>query len=237
MSLEISPTLFEIKSDVDGRKVLDHQTKLIPVAHSVAGGPVDVAFPNPQKGTFQLVNSGPGWSTQVWALTVIGPGTVNGDAQEGSVLLDTLPAGVSPNLMIANLMTARVSNPDETKLGPFFKAVPESVWMPIRSGLRLEYNAFIRRIVWLSIESGQLLLRWKQSVSNYLAATHDPNKSGWFPDYELSLKTPPGYKLGENYNQNSSSFVPRPQSVVDAMNAVNFASTWRFYYNVQLLRA
>lgn len=233
MSLELSPEKFEITSDVDGRMVLDHTTKLIPVVQKVSKSDVDLAFPNPPLGV-TIFNRADGlWRICVWGLQS------NGGVQSGFVNLGAINPGIAPNLILANVKVQRVVNPKQNIWGSFIKAVPENVWMPVRRGMRLEYTSWLRRIAWLSIEAGQLRLNWKQSSKYWAPSYLDPNWNWAFPQAYMYLKVPPSYQIS-NFDREGNSRTPdypgTPSIHAGPAGTIGFESTWRFQINAQLLQ-
>lgn len=238
MSLEISPTTFEIRSSVDGSLILNQDAKLIPSVAKITASNVNVAFPNLSKtiatirreGFYNTSSQSPNnrsWKSYAWGMNIARA------TQSGQVVLGTAPAGTAPNFILARMTCVRTANPNESIWGPFVKGVPEGVWMPVRSGVRLEYNAFMRRIAWLEIQGRNLVLRWKQSTLAYFPNYLDSAEIRW-PRLNYTLKVPPSYQLGFSYRESGSgdffppSDIPPTAAVNNALAAVNFASTWRF---------
>lgn len=242
MSSEFSATKLEVRDDA-GNLIVDHATKLIPVVQKLTLTNIDVAFPDVSKGTGSVNGSGGRTGTRVingtnrgyriyaWGLII------NEGIQQGSINLASITPGVSPNLVLGNIRCSRIVNPREDIFGPIIKSVLENTWLPIRSGARLEYGAWLRRIVWFDIAAGFVRLNWKQSTSGYAPIANDPNIV-FFPDVYESIERPPGYKLGSRYYWNNGGITDPPINFPpDPMpsnqwpqppGAITFASTWRF---------
>lgn len=233
MSLELSPTKFEIRDDATGDLVLDHATKLIPMVQEVTLTNVDLAFPDVSKGVTGFNNSGvkdgdtKAWRAQCWGLRI------NEGIQEGAINLAAITPGLAPNLMLGNIRAFRLVNPRENVFGPVTKSMSENKWLPAAGG-RLEYSAWCRRIFWFSIGGGFLRLNWKQSTAFYSPNDLDPNWAWSHPERYLRLSAPPAYQLGSSFRELPLSTIFPPAALADPSvdagpgGALSFASTWRF---------
>jgi len=239
VSIELSPTKFEIRDDADDGLVMDHATKLIPIVQKVELTNIDVAFPDVSKSTDTIMNTGTtggspnrGWRAYAWGLQI------DAGIQQGSINLAAITAGLSPNFILGNIRCARTVNPREDVFGPFVKSILENTWLTMRSGARLEFNAWTRRIVWFDIAGGFVRLNWKQSTGLYDPNELDPNIV-FFPDLYTTLRRPPAYQIAGYYYTNPGgvtdppiNFPPRelaaPHWSAGPLGAFSFASTWRF---------
>lgn len=240
MSIELSPTKFEIRDDDTDGLILDHATKLIPMVQEVNLTNVDVVYPDVSKSTHAIMNTGTtggspnrGWRAYSWGLQI------DAAVQQGSINLVAIAAGLAPNFILGNIRFSRIVDPREDVFGPFIKSPLENTWMPFRSGGRLEYNAWMRRIVWFDIAGGFLRLNWKQSTALYSPNQLDPNWAWSHPERYLRLSRPPAYQIGSKYYTNPGgtfdppiSFPPTatasPHWSTGALGNFSFASTWRF---------
>lgn len=237
MSIELSPTKFEIRDDATDGLVMDHATKLIPVVQKVELVNVDVAFPDVSISTNSIMNtqtkgasdapSGFAWRAYAWGLRI------DAGVQQGSINLVAITPGLVPNFILGNIRLVRIVHPRDDVFGPFFKSVLENTWMPFRSGGRLEHCAWMRRIVWFDISGGYLRLNWKQSTLAYSPNQLDPNQVFWSSIW-TTLSVPPAYQIGSNYRESTDGSVfapgtltaPSPHS--GPKGTINFNSTWRF---------
>lgn len=240
MSIELSPTKFEIRDDADDGLVMDHATKLIPIVQKVELTNIDVAFPDVSKSTDVIMSTGTtggtpnrGWRAYAWGLQI------DAGIQQGSINLVAITPGLVPNFILGNIRCARTVDPREDVFGPFVKSILENTWLTMRSGARLEFNAWMRRIVWFDISGGYLRLNWKQSTGAYDPNQLDPNWAWSHPDRYIRLSVPPAYQIGGYYYENPGgvldppiNFPPNPLGVPDwsagPKGAFSFASTWRF---------
>lgn len=239
MSFELSASKLEVRDNATNALVLNHVTKLIPIVQKVTLTNIDVVFPDVSKATQAIMNTGTtggtpnrGWRAYSWGLRI------DAGIQQGSINLATITPGTSPNLILGNIRTFRLVNPREDVFGPFIKSILENTWLPVRSGARLEYSAWCRRIVWFDIAGGFLRLNWKQSTRSYSPNQLDPNIV-FFPDLYLKLQRPPAYQIGSKYYTNPGgitdppiNFPPTPTAApswtAGPLGNFSFGSTWRF---------
>lgn len=247
MSLELTASKIEVL-DEDGGLILDHNTRLIPAVQKVALTNIDVAFPDVSKGVSSIMNTGTkgtssqspsnrSWRSYAWGLTI------TAGVQQGAIDLATITSGLAPTLLLGNVRAFRSVNPRENVFGPFTKSLLENVDQPMRSGARLEFTAWCRRIVWFDIAGGKLRLNWKQSTRAYDPNQLDPEVASSWPTRWRQLDAPPAYQIGSSYEEapaESGTLPGSPGGVfppntkpTPAVNsgpggAISFASTWRF---------
>lgn len=246
MSLRLDPTQMAIR-DAAGNLVASADVGMIPLVQEVSLTNVDVAFPDVSKSvgyqdSFTLYDSSANPDKyEAWCYTFL---QIDKAAQSGSINLAAITAGLAPNVLLANVKCSRTVDPNESAFGPCIKAVIENTWLPIRSGVRLEYNSWLRRIIWFDVAGGFLRLNWKQSTKAYYPAAA---KQVISTSDRGRLKVPPGYEVDHKrtvatYDQLTPTiqgFKKRHQSngwdlCSTTPPNVSFASTWRFSINAWL---
>ena len=234
MSLRLNTSTLEI-TDPAGGLVVDKNTALIPAVQKVSLTNVDVTFPNPSLSVYENMHfgaqsdpdpDGRAWRAYAWGLQV------SAGIQSGTINLAAITAGLTPNLILANIKLSRTAIPNESIWGAFTKSILENTWMPVRSGGPLEYTAWLRRIFWFDIAGGYFRLNWKQSTRAYSPNTL--STSVFWPDFYTDLQVPPAYQIGSSYRQSPAdeffppSTLPTPSVNSGPAGTINFGSTWRF---------
>jgi hypothetical protein len=243
VSIELSPTKFEIRDDATDGLVMNHATKLIPIVQKVELSNVDVAFPDVSFSTYGIMNTqtkgasdapptgtppeSKAWRAYAWGLRI------DAGVQQGSINLVAITPGLAPNSILGNIRVVRTIAGRDDVFGPFFKRVLENTWQPIRSGACLEFCAWMRRIIWFDIADGYLRLNWKQSTMGYNPNQLDPNEVFWNRKW-ITLSVPPAYQIGSYYRESTDGSVfappvqPAPSPHSGPKGTIRFNSTWRF---------